>query len=65
MSVGTPFSELCGTLEALRQLAAVWNGGPRIEHFGAQLGLDRLGVLSGCAGTRVHHHERRRVFGTR
>ena len=37
-----PFSEAYGTLEALRQLAAVWNGGPPMKHFGARLEFDRI-----------------------
>jgi hypothetical protein len=37
MSVGKPFSEPYGTLEALRQLVAVWNEGPPMKHCGAQL----------------------------
>jgi hypothetical protein len=45
MSVGKPFSEPYGTHEALRQPAAVWNEGPPMEHFGAQLEADRLDVL--------------------
>ncbi|HEV2064383.1 MAG TPA: PaaI family thioesterase [Thermoanaerobaculia bacterium] len=37
-----PFSEAYGTLEALRQLAAVWNGGPPMQHFGARLEFERV-----------------------
>lgn len=37
-----PFSEAYGTLEALRQLAAVWNGGPPMKHFGARLEFTRI-----------------------
>ena len=37
-----PFSEGYGTLEALRQLAAVWNGGPPMRHFGARLEFERV-----------------------
>jgi hypothetical protein len=45
MSVGKPFSEPYGTLEALRQFTAVWNEGRPTEHFGAQLEADRLVCL--------------------
>ena len=37
-----PFSPVYGTLEALRQLAAVWNQGPPMKHFGARLEFDRI-----------------------
>lgn len=37
-----PFSEAYGTLEALRQLAAVWNVGPPMKHFGARLEFERI-----------------------
>lgn len=37
-----PFSEAYGTIEALRQLAAVWNGGPPMKHFGARLEFERI-----------------------
>jgi uncharacterized protein (TIGR00369 family) len=37
-----PFSEAYATLEALRQLAAVWNEGPPMRHFGARLEFDRV-----------------------
>ena len=37
-----PFSEAYGTLEALRQLAAVWNQGPPMKHFGARLEFERI-----------------------
>ena len=37
-----PFSAAYGTLEALRQLAAVWNEGPPMKHFGARLEFDRI-----------------------
>ena len=39
---GKPFSEAYGTLEALRQLGAVWNEGPPMKHFGARLEFDRI-----------------------
>ncbi len=64
MSVAKPFSELCGTLEALRQLAAVWNEGRRIKHFGAQLDLDgstscpvvpeQVFIITSVAGSSEH-----------
>ena len=38
----TPFSEAYGTLDALRGLAAVWNEGPPMKHFGARLEFERL-----------------------
>jgi acyl-coenzyme A thioesterase PaaI-like protein len=37
-----PFSEAYGTLEALGQLAAVWNTGPPMKHFGARLEFPRI-----------------------
>ena len=37
-----PFSEAYGTLEALQQLAAVWNEGPPMKHFGARLEFERV-----------------------
>lgn len=37
-----PFSETYGTLEALQKLAAVWNEGPPMKHFGARLEFDRV-----------------------
>ena len=39
---GAPFSETYGTLEALRRLAAVWNEGMPMQHFGARLEFERL-----------------------
>ena len=37
-----PFSEAYGTLAALEQLAAVWNEGPPMKHFGSRLEFERL-----------------------
>ncbi len=37
-----PFSEAYGTLEALWQLATVWNRGPSMQHFGARLEFTRV-----------------------
>jgi len=42
MSQGKPFSDAYGTLEALRKMAAVWNEGPPMKHFGARLEFERL-----------------------
>ena len=39
---GKPFSEAYATLEALRKLAAVWNEGPPMKHFGARLEFERV-----------------------
>ena len=42
MTEGKPFSEVYPTLEALRQLAAVWNEGPPMKRFGARLAFERI-----------------------
>lgn len=39
---GKPFTEAYGTLEALRELASVWNQGPPMKHFGARLEFERV-----------------------
>lgn len=36
------FSEAYATIEALRQMGAVWNGGPPMKHFGARLEFERI-----------------------
>ena len=42
MTAEKPFSDAYGTLEALRQLGAVWNDSAMMKHFGARLAFDRI-----------------------
>jgi uncharacterized protein (TIGR00369 family) len=42
-----PFSEAYESLEALRKVAALWNEGPPMKHFGARLEFDRIDRVKG------------------